>query len=133
MLPRFNKFSGILSNSLISTVTGKDFEWDTMRQHSVLAYQLLSIIPYLEPALDIPYYHHEKWDGSGYPCGLKGEDIPLAARIFAIIDVWDALSYDRPYRKAWTEESVIQYIIEQSGMHFDPRVVEVFLRLIGKN
>ncbi len=124
---------GIPDSILLKPEPLSDFEWDTMRQHSVLAYQLLSIIPYLEPALDIPYYHHEKWDGSGYPCGLKGEDIPLAARIFAIIDVWDALSYDRPYRKAWTEESVIQYIIEQSGMHFDPRVVEVFLRLIGKN
>lgn len=107
-------------------------EWTIMKKHPVYAYQLLSKIPYLEPAMDIPHYHHEKWDGSGYPCGLRGEEIPIAARIFAIIDVWDALSYDRPYRKAWTEETVIQYLKEQSGVHFDPRVVEAFLPRISR-
>ncbi|NIO10472.1 MAG: hypothetical protein GTO40_21675, partial [Deltaproteobacteria bacterium] len=75
-------------------------------------------IPYLRPALDIPYCHHEKWDGSGYPRGLKGDQIPLSARIFAVVDVWDALSSDRPYRDAWPEEKVHQYIEEQAGKHF---------------
>ena len=78
--------------------------------------------------MDIPYCHHEKWDGTGYPQGLKGEQIPLAARIFAIVDVWDALTSDRPYRKAWSKPDTLQYIREQSGKHFDPQVVDVFLK-----
>lgn len=102
-------------------------EWVIMRKHPVYAYDMLSSIEYLHPALDIPYCHHEKWDGSGYPRGLKGEEIPLAARIFAVIDVWDALTSDRPYRKAWTREQTLAYIREQTGSHFDPQVVEVFL------
>ncbi len=91
---------------------------------------MMKPIDYLRPALDIPYCHHEKWDGSGYPRGLKGEDIPIAARIFAIVDVWDALNSDRPYRKAWPKKKVIAHIKEQSGKHFDPRVVEVFLNQV---
>ncbi len=101
-----------------------------MRQHPQFAYELLSPIPYLRPALEIPYCHHEKWDGSGYPRGLKGEEIPLSARIFAIIDVWDALLSDRPYRKAWEKEKVIAYIRKESGKHFDPRIVSVFLEMV---
>ena len=101
-------------------------------QHPDTAYDLLKQISYLEQALDIPYCHHEKWDGTGYPRGLKGEEIPLPARIFAIVDVWDALSSDRPYRKAWDREDVIQYVIDDSGKHFDPRVVNAFLTLVGK-
>ncbi len=108
-----------------------DEEWEAMRRHPAYAYEMLSSIAYLKPALDIPYCHHEKWDGTGYPRGLKGEEIPLAARIFAVADVWDALTSDRPYRKAWARKKVIQYIEEQNGKHFDPHVVEVFLRLIG--
>ena len=104
-------------------------EFKLMAQHPVYAYELLSIIPYLMPALDIPYYHHEKWDGTGYPLQLKGEQIPLAARIFAIIDVWDALISDRPYRPAWSTEDAIMYIREQSNTHFDPQVVKAFLQL----
>jgi putative nucleotidyltransferase with HDIG domain len=104
-------------------------EWEIMRMHPVHGYQLLSPIAYLHPAIEIPYYHHEKWDGSGYPHGLRGEEIPLAARIFAIVDVWDALLNDRPYRKAWSEERVREYLREQSGKHFDPRVVDAFFRL----
>nr|WP_290667966.1 HD domain-containing phosphohydrolase [Ardenticatena sp.] len=104
-------------------------EWEIMRQHPVLAYKLLSPIPFLRPALDIPYCHHEKWDGTGYPRGLKGEEIPLAARIFAVVDVWDALLSDRPYRKGWPPEKVYAFIQEQSGTHFDPKVVDVFLEL----
>ena len=80
--------------------------------------------------MEIPYSHHEKWDGSGYPQGLKGENIPIAARIFAVADVWDAIRSDRPYNKAWQREEAVKYFVEQSGQHFDPRVVNVFLKLI---
>jgi HD-GYP domain-containing protein (c-di-GMP phosphodiesterase class II) len=83
----------------------------------------------LETALEIPLYHHEKWDGSGYPRGLKADEIPFAARLFCIIDVWDALSSDRPYRKGWSQEKVLDYIIEQSGTHFDPQIVKVFAEI----
>ncbi len=108
-------------------------EWVTMHRHPEYARQLLAGIEYLRQAVDIPYYHHERWDGSGYPKGLKGEEIPLAARIFAVVDVWDALSSDRPYRKHWQPERVLEYIRAQAGRHFDPKVVEVFLRLLTKS
>ncbi len=101
-------------------------EWVIMRQHPVYAYDMLMPISYLRPALEIPYCHHEKWDGSGYPRGLKGEAIPLPARLFAIVDVWDALRSDRPYRPAWPADRVRTYIREQIGKHFDPRVGERF-------
>lgn len=104
-------------------------EWVIMRQHPTLAFEMLSFITYLQPALSIPYCHHEKWDGTGYPRGLIGEQIPQAARIFAVADVWDALRSDRPYRKGWTEEKVRHHIQEQSGKHFDPQIVDVFLAL----
>jgi HD-GYP domain-containing protein (c-di-GMP phosphodiesterase class II) len=103
-------------------------EWVTMRKHPQYAYDMLSPISYLRLALDIPYCHHEKWDGTGYPRGLNEEQIPVAARIFAVVDVWDALTSDRPYRKAWTAEKAIDFIREQAGKHFDPKVVEIFLR-----
>ena len=106
-------------------------EWVTMRRHPVYAYELLSPIPHLREALEIPYCHHEKWDGSGYPRGLGGEQIPQAARIFAVADVWDALRSDRPYRPAWSDDAALRYIREQSSKHFDPRVVEVFLKIVG--
>lgn len=102
-------------------------EWEEIRNHPVFAYQMLNPIQYLRPALDIPYCHHEKWDGSGYPRGLTGEQIPLAARIFSVVDVWDALISDRPYRKAWTKKKALAYIKAQSGKQFDPHVVESFL------
>ncbi len=105
-------------------------EWKTMELHPVYAYEWLSSIEYLRPALDIPYCHHEKWDGTGYPRGLQGKQIPLAARVFAIVDVWDALRSDRPYRKAWSREKTLAYIQEQSGMHFDPRIVTAFLQYL---
>ena len=108
-----------------------DEEWDIMRKHPQFAYEMMQPIEYLLPALDIPYCHHEKWDGTGYPRGLKGEQIPLPARLFAIIDVWDALRSDRPYRKAWPKDKVIAYIREQSGKHFDPDVVEKFFQLMN--
>lgn len=101
-----------------------------MKTHPQLAYDMLSTIPYLRLALDIPYYHHEKWDGTGYPQGLKGEEIPLAARIFSVVDVWDAVIYDRPYREAWEKEKAIAYILSESGKHFDPQVVQKFMELI---
>ncbi|MCP4141022.1 MAG: GAF domain-containing protein [Chloroflexi bacterium] len=107
-------------------------EWAIMRQHPVFAYQMLSSIPYLLPALDIPYSHHERWDGQGYPQGLKGEDIPIAARVFSVIDVWDALLSDRYYRKAWDRKTIINYLKNESGTRFDPKVVTEFLKMIGE-
>jgi HD-GYP domain-containing protein (c-di-GMP phosphodiesterase class II) len=109
-----------------------DEEWDLMKTHPVLAYELLSDIPYLENAVEIPYSHHERWDGSGYPRGLEGEQIPLAARIFAVVDVWDALGSERPYREAWPEEKVLEYLREQAGQEFDPAVVKAFLKLLDQ-
>ena len=89
-------------------------------------------IQYLRSALDIPYCHHEKWDGTGYPRGLKGEEIPLVARIFSVVDVWDALTSDRPYRAAWTQEKTLAHILEGAGSHFDSKVVEVFIQMINE-
>ena len=103
-------------------------EWAVMRQHPRYAYELLTPIEHLRPVIDIPYCHHEKWDGSGYPRGLRGEAIPLSARIFAVADVWDALTSSRPYRLAWTPERAIEYLRAQSGQHFDPIVVAAFER-----
>ncbi|NTU55584.1 MAG: HD domain-containing protein [Anaerolineales bacterium] len=107
-------------------------EWDIMHRHPVYAYEMLSPIEYLRPALEIPYCHHEKWDGSGYPRGLAGEQIPLAARLFAVVDVWDALRSDRPYRKGWEEQKVREYIRSQAGSHFDPDAVDLFFRVMGE-
>jgi putative nucleotidyltransferase with HDIG domain len=106
-------------------------EWVVMRLHPVYAHEMLRSIQYLRPALDIPYCHHEKWDGTGYPRGLKGAEIPLTARIFSIVDVWDALTSDRPYRAAWTHTKALAHIQEATGHHFDPQVVEVFIKLIN--
>ena len=108
-------------------------EWDIMRQHPVYAHELLLPINYLRPVLDIPYCHHEKWDGSGYPRGLKEEKIPLIARIFAVVDVWDALTSDRPYRAAWAPEKVLAHIQEGAGQHFDPHVLEIFVDFMKQN
>ncbi|HEV8353102.1 MAG TPA: HD domain-containing phosphohydrolase [bacterium] len=108
-------------------------EREIIERHPTYAFALLSPIPYLRKALDIPYCHHEKWDGTGYPRGLVGENIPLAARIFAMVDVWDALTSDRPYRKAWPRERALEYVKTQSGAHFDPQVVSAFLTLINED
>lgn len=102
----------------------------TLRRHTELAYDLLQPIPYLQSALDIPYCHHEKWDGSGYPRGLKGEEIPLAARIFAIVDMWDTLRHTPPYNTTWSERQVREYIRAQAGKTFDPNLVDTFLKLV---
>jgi putative nucleotidyltransferase with HDIG domain len=106
-------------------------EWAIMHQHPVYAHEMLRSIQYLRPALDIPYCHHEKWDGTGYPRGLKGEEIPLTARIFSIVDVWDALTSKRPYRAPWTHAKALAHIQEAAGHHFDPQVVEAFIKLMN--
>jgi HD-GYP domain-containing protein (c-di-GMP phosphodiesterase class II) len=106
-------------------------EWVIMRKHPEFAYELLWPIEYLRPAIPIPHSHHEWWNGSGYPLGLAGNDIPLPARIFAVIDVWDAMSSDRPYRKALPEKEVCDYLMGSQGSHFDPQVVEAFFDLLA--
>lgn len=105
-------------------------EWELMRKHPVFAYEMIAPIDYLKKAIDIPYCHHERWDGSGYPRGLKGEEIPLAARIFAVVDVYDALTSDRPYRSAWSKEKALEYISSLRSIQFDPQVVDSFFELI---
>jgi putative nucleotidyltransferase with HDIG domain len=107
-------------------------EREIVMKHPETAYRLLKPISFLERAIDIPYCHHEKWDGTGYPRGLKGGEIPVAARIFAIADVWDALSVERSYNKPWSQEKMIAYFIEQSGKHFDPHMVNIFLDMVEK-
>jgi PAS domain S-box-containing protein len=125
---------GIPDNILLKPGPLTDEEKSIMQQHPFYAFQLLAPIEFLRQAIDIPYSHHERWDGTGYPRKLKGVEIPLSARIFAIVDVWDALSYDRPYRKAWNPSDIRDYIRQQSGSHFDPRIVEAFIDLLsGKN
>ncbi len=121
---------GIPDEILLKRGPLTDEEFEIMRQHPVYAYELLSPIEFLRPALHIPYSHHERWDGSGYPQGLAGEQIPLAARIFAVVDVFDALTSDRPYREAWPVERAREFILEGSGTHFDPKVVEAFFELM---
>jgi putative two-component system response regulator len=106
-------------------------EWQVMRMHPVYAYQWLSSIKFLLPALDIPYCHHEKWDGTGYPRGLKGTEIPLTARLFALVDVWDALCSDRPYRRAISKADALEYICTQAGSHFDPDLTKAFVELVN--
>jgi HD-GYP domain-containing protein (c-di-GMP phosphodiesterase class II) len=120
---------GIPDRILLKTESLTEEEWKVMRMHPVYAFRLLQPIRYLRPALDIPYCHHERWDGAGYPRGLAGEHIPLAARIFAVVDVWDALRSDRPYHPAWPPERVRDHIRSLAGSHFDPRVTEAFLGL----
>jgi PAS domain S-box-containing protein len=121
---------GIPDRILFKTSDLTEEELRIMQEHPLHAYRMISPIEFLHPALDIPYCHHEKWDGTGYPRGLKGEEIPLAARIFAVVDVWDAITSDRPHRKARSREEALAYLQSQAGKHFDPRVVEVFTRKI---
>lgn len=121
---------GIPDGILLKTQSLTKEEWAIMRKHTEYALDVLQPIEYLKNSLDVPYYHHEKWDGSGYPKGLKAEEIPLAARVFAIVDVWDALTSDRPYRKAWPQERALEFLQQQAGKHFDPRLLEIFLTMI---
>jgi HD-GYP domain-containing protein (c-di-GMP phosphodiesterase class II) len=106
-------------------------EIKVIKYHPSIAYDLLSQIPVLKNATEIPHCHHESWDGSGYPRGLSGDEIPLEARIFSIVDVYDALLSNRPYRKAWTKAEAVEYIIRNAGIRFDPQVVPEFLRVVG--
>jgi HD-GYP domain-containing protein (c-di-GMP phosphodiesterase class II) len=121
---------GIPDSVLLKPGPLNEREWEMMRMHPEYAHRLLTPIEYLNPAIEIPYCHHEKWDGTGYPRGLKGEEIPLAARIFAIVDVWEALTSDRPYRPAWSNGKALEYINNQRGKHFDPTVVDNFMDLL---
>jgi HD-GYP domain-containing protein (c-di-GMP phosphodiesterase class II) len=123
---------GIPDSILLKPELLTEAEWTVMRMHPVYAYEWLSAIEYLHAALEIPYCHHEKWDGSGYPRGLCGEEIPLSARLFAVVDVWDALTSDRPYRKAVSDADAWKYIREQSGKHFDPKAVKTFEKSFDK-
>jgi putative nucleotidyltransferase with HDIG domain len=121
---------GVPDDILLKAGPLTEEEWVVMRKHPQYAYDMLAPIAYLKDSIDIPYCHHEKWDGTGYPQGLQGEQIPLGARIFAIVDVWDALTSDRPYRKKWTEQKTRLHIQQQSGKYFDPQIVNVFLKTI---
>lgn len=121
---------GVPDSVLLKPGTLNEREWEIMHRHPEYAKELLEPIMYLRQVLDIPYCHHEKWDGTGYPRRLTGEQIPLAARLFAVVDVWDALTSDRPYRPAWSKEKALAYITEQKGRHFDPQAVEMFLKII---
>lgn len=121
---------GVPDGILLKSGPLTDEEWALMRKHPLFAFEMLSPIKYLADAVDIPYCHHEKWDGTGYPRGLKREQIPLTARIFAVVDVFDALTSDRPYRRAWSREQTMSYIKSLDGIQFDPRVVQAFLEMI---
>ena len=118
---------GIPDDILLKKGPLTDSEWEIMRRHPEIAYKILAPIKFLQPALDVPYCHHERWDGTGYPRGLRETEIPLPARIFAVVDVWEALTHDRVYHQAWALEKAAAYLQEQAGRHFDPLVVEVFL------
>ena len=121
---------GIPDQILLKTGPLSTEDWGSMRQHPVYAYEMLKSIDYLRPALEIPYYHHERWDGSGYPFGLKGQEIPLTARIFMLADVWDALRSDRPYRKSVPPDEVVTYLVTNRGILFDPVIVDAFLEML---
>jgi putative nucleotidyltransferase with HDIG domain len=123
---------GIPDAILLKPGTLSDREREEIRMHPVYAYQMLKDIKFLVPAINIPFYHHEYWDGSGYPNGLKGNDIPLEARIFAIVDVWDAVCSDRPYHKALPPEEALKIIQKEIGTHFDPAIAELFLDMVMK-
>jgi HD-GYP domain-containing protein (c-di-GMP phosphodiesterase class II) len=124
---------GVPDQILRKTGPLNETEWDEMRKHPQYAFELLAPINYLRPALDIPYCHHEHWDGSGYPRGLKGTQIPLSARIFSIVDIWDALLSDRPYRTAWPKNKVVEYLKDISGTHLDPDIVQAFLKMLEED
>jgi HD-GYP domain-containing protein (c-di-GMP phosphodiesterase class II) len=124
---------GIPDSILLKPGKLTDEELAIIKKHPEYAFKMLSSIAFLHPAMDIPYCHHEKWDSTGYPQGLKGNDIPIAARIFAVVDTYDALTNDRPYRKAWPKDKALEYISQQAGKHFDPDVVKVFLSILSKD
>jgi HD-GYP domain-containing protein (c-di-GMP phosphodiesterase class II) len=123
---------GIPDEILLKPGPFNEKEWDWMHKHPKFAYEMLLPIRYLHPALDIPYCHHERWDGMGYPRGLKGKEIPLAARIFSVVDVWDAMTSNRPYRAALSRSEANAYLREQAGSHFDPEAVNAFFKFYGE-
>lgn len=122
---------GIPDSILLKPGPLSDDEWRTMKKHPVMAFQMLAGVPYLKQALDVPLYHHERWDGKGYPYGLREKQIPILARIFAVVDVWDALTTDRPYRPGWSQLEAMEYIEQQANKHFDPEVVNAFLDMMN--
>jgi len=122
---------GVPDSILFKPGSLTDDEWAIMKKHPLMAYEMLKPVHYLQAALDIPYSHHERWAGNGYPRGIAKEAIPFSARLFAIADVYDALCSDRPYRVAWPKAKALEYIREESGKHFDPQVVDMFLRLVA--
>jgi HD-GYP domain-containing protein (c-di-GMP phosphodiesterase class II) len=121
---------GIPDKILLKPGPLDDDDWMLMQKHPLFAFEMLHAIPFVAGALDVPYCHHERWDGTGYPRGLKGDNIPLLTRIFSVVDVWDALCSDRPYRPAWPRSRAIQYLVEQSGRQFDPYMITAFLDMI---
>jgi HD-GYP domain-containing protein (c-di-GMP phosphodiesterase class II) len=123
---------GIPDSVLLKPGKLTDEEWVRMKRHPEFALSLLSPIGYLKSTLDIPQYHHEKWDGSGYPLGVKEWAIPMTARAFAVVDVYDALTSDRPYRSAWTREKALEHIHDSAGTHFDPVVVQEFIQMLQR-
>lgn len=124
---------GIPDNILLKPSPLTEEEWVIMRKHPVYAYEMLSSIAYLKQAMDIPYCHHERWDGAGYPRGLRGNQIPMAARIFSVVDAYDAMLYDRPYRKGLSKEDIVDEISSGTGKHYDPEVVKVFLKMLHED
>lgn len=124
---------GIPDSVLLKPDKLTEAEWKVMRQHPAYGRDMLEPINYLSRSIDIPYHHHEKWNGEGYPTGLKGEQIPLIARIFTVVDVWDALTSDRPYRKAWSREEALRYLEERASIEFDPDVVNSFKTVLLKD
>ncbi|MDR3573101.1 MAG: HD domain-containing phosphohydrolase [Anaerolineaceae bacterium] len=123
---------GVPDDILLKADSLSGDEWSIMRMHPEFARVMLDDIEYLHPSMAIPYCHHEKWDGTGYPRGLKGEDIPLAARIFSVVDVFDTLTHDRPYRVAAPVSEAFQYLSAQKGKQFEPRIVDLFMELYGQ-
>jgi putative nucleotidyltransferase with HDIG domain len=121
---------GVPDTVLLKHSTLSPDEWAIMQKHPTYAFEMLSQLKDFKESIDIPYCHHEWWDGSGYPRGLEGEEIPLPARIFSIVDVWDALTSDRPYRDAWNRDEALAHIINQAGTHFDPHIVNEFIQMI---
>jgi len=120
---------GVPDSILLKPSKLTEGEWKIMKRHPTFAFEWLRPIAYLRPAIDIPYCHHEKWDGTGYPRALKGESIPLPARLFAVVDIWDALTSDRPYRAAWAPAKVAKHIKELAGHHLDVHAVDLFFKL----
>ena len=123
---------GVPDSILLKEGPLNEEEWKIMKRHPIIAKDLIDPIEFLKSSIDIPYCHHEHWDGAGYPQGLQGKDIPLAARIFSVADIWDALHSDRPYRKKWAKEEIIEHIQSISGSYLDPEIAGVFLDCLNE-